>query len=116
MSKIMRDTKNRVNTDAPSPKKRDRESADRAGAELEQEQRGDDGGEVRVDDRGERAREALLDRRARRLALAQLFADALEHEHVRIDGHAEGQNDAGDAGQRQRGDRKSTRLNSSHRT
>ena len=37
------------------------------------------------------------------LAFAQLLADALEDQHVRIDGHAQRQDDAGDARQRQRG-------------
>ena len=34
---------------------------------------------------------------------AELLADALVDEHVGVDGHAERQHDAGDAGQRQRG-------------
>src|SRR5438067_9511363 len=82
---------------------RDGEAFDRTGPELEQEERRDDRGHVRVDDRAEGAGEAVLDGRAHGLAVAQLLADALEDEHVRVDGHAEGQDDAGDAGERQRG-------------
>ena len=42
-------------------------------------------------------------------AVAQLLADALEDEHVRVDRHADRQDEAGDAGQRQR------RLEERHR-
>ena len=38
---------------------------------------------------------------AGRLSVAQFFADALEHQNVGVDAHADGQNHAGDAGQRQ---------------
>src|SRR5260221_901381 len=82
---------------------RDGESLDRARSELEEEERRDDRRHVRIDDRAEGAGEAVLDGRADGLALAQLFADALEHQYVRIDGHTEGQDDAGDARQRERG-------------
>ena len=40
---------------------------------------------------------------AHRPAGAQLLADALEDQHVGVDRHADGEDDAGDAGQRQRG-------------
>ena len=40
--------------------------------------------------------------RLRRDALAHLLADALVDQHVGVDRHADGQDDAGDAGQRQR--------------
>src|SRR5436189_289090 len=88
---------------AETDQQRDGESFDRAGAELKQEQRRDDRGEVRIDDRGERAGEALLDRRAHGFLLAQLFADALEYQYVRVDGHPQREDDAGEAGQRERG-------------
>src|SRR5438552_2585357 len=81
---------------------RDGESLDRSRSELEEEQRRDDGRHVRVDDGAEGALESLLDRGANGLPFAQLLADALEHEHVRVHGHAERQDDAGDAGQRER--------------
>ena len=45
---------------------------------------------------------ALLHRLRGRFAAAQLLADALVDEHVRVDRHAERQHEAGDAGQRQR--------------
>ena len=41
----------------------------------------------------------FCDGRAHGLAVPQLLADALEDEHVRVDPHADGQDDAGDAGQ-----------------
>ena len=39
------------------------------------------------------------------LAVAQLLADALEDEHVGVDAHADGEDDAGDAGQGEGGAR-----------
>src|SRR6266545_1793993 len=77
------------------------EPFDGSGAELEQEHRGDDDGQVRVDDGREGLREAVLDRRARSAAAPQLFADPLEDQHVRVDRHANGEDEAGNAGQRQ---------------
>ena len=58
---------------------------------------------MRVDDRAQRPREAGLDGRARRLAELELLPDALEDQDVRVDGHAHGERDAGQAGQRQGG-------------
>ena len=58
--------------------------------------------DLTVEDRPERAVEALLDRRARRLADAQLLADALVDQHVGVDRHADGERDRDDAGQGQR--------------
>ena len=40
---------------------------------------------------------------ARRLAIAKLFTDAFEHQDVGIHAHADGEDDTGDAGQRQHG-------------
>ena len=51
----------------------------------------------------ERALEAGVDRRDRVAAAAQFLADALIDQHVGVDRDADGQHDAGDAGQRQRG-------------
>ena len=59
-------------------------------------------GEVGVDDGRERAAEAGVERGDRRAAGAHLLADALVDQHVGVDRHADGQHDAGDAGQRQR--------------
>ncbi len=55
-------------------------------------------GDVAVDDRRERLVVAGFDRRAHAPARAQLFADALVDEHVRVDGHADREREAGDAG------------------
>ena len=52
---------------------------------------------------GERAREAGVDRRDRGAPAAQFLADALVDQHVGVDRDADGEHDAGDAGQRQRG-------------
>src|ERR1700730_996716 len=78
---------------------RHREALDRSGAELEQEHRRYQRGDVGVDDRGEGAVEAEIDRRAHGAPGAHLLADALEHQHVGVDRHADGQDDAGDARQ-----------------
>src|SRR5580765_8892475 len=60
---------------------RDGEALDRTGAELEQEQRAEDGGEVGVENGAERARVAELHRLADALPVPQLLADALEDQH-----------------------------------
>jgi hypothetical protein len=47
---------------------------------------------------------AEFDRRAHAdVAEPQLFSNALEDQHVGVDGHTDGEHDAGDAGQGQRG-------------
>ena len=81
---------------------RDGEALDRAGAEREQHDAGDQRRDVRVGDRRERLVEAGVDRRLRRIAVAQLFADALVDQHVRVGRHADREHDARDARQRQR--------------
>src|SRR5882672_2546382 len=63
---------------------RDREALDRPGAELEQEERGDQRGGVRVEDGAERAIVAQAHRFVDAAAVPQLLADALEDEHVRV--------------------------------
>ena len=70
------------------------------GAELEQERRRDQRGDVRVDQRPEHAAEAGVDRRAHAALRLELFLDALENQHVRVDADAHRQHEAGDAGQR----------------
>ena len=71
-------------------------------AERVEEQRRDEGRDVRVDDRRERPVEALGTARSTDLPRCLLLADALVHEDVGVDRHAERQHDARDAGQRQR--------------
>ena len=74
------------------------------GAGGEEDEAGDQRGDVGVEDGPERAVVALVHRRPRRSCpLAQLLADALVDEHVGVDRDAQGQHEAGDARQRQRG-------------
>ena len=75
----------------------------RPGAELEEQERGDDRREARVGDGRERVLEALVDGEPDRLAVPQFLADALEDQHVRVDRDADGEHDAGEARQRERG-------------
>ena len=58
--------------------------------------------DVRVDDRVHRVLEPFIDRQPHRTAGDQLFANALEDQHVGIDRDADREHDAGDARQRQR--------------
>ena len=57
-------------------------------------------GDVRVDERQEHAAEARVDGGLHALARLELFLDALEDEHVRVDADADREDEAGDAGQR----------------
>src|SRR5260370_14208791 len=98
-----RDEEGREHRREETDQQRDGESLDRTGAELEEEERRDDRGHVGVDDRAEGAREAVLDSRADGLPVADLLSDALEDEHIRVHGHTEREDDAGDAGQGERG-------------
>ena len=54
-----------------------------------------------IDNRQKGLVEAGLHGRRRRFAVTQLFADALEHKHVRIHAHADRQNHTGNARQGQ---------------
>ena len=74
-----------------------------AGAEPEQHQRRDQRRHVGVDNGGHGAGVAGLDRSHRRFARPDLLADALVDQHVGVDRDADGEHDAGDAGQGQRG-------------
>jgi hypothetical protein len=69
---------------------------------LEEHEGGDERGDVGVHDGPERLVEAGGHGSARRLGRAQLLADALEDDHVGVHGHAHGEHDARDAGQRER--------------
>ena len=61
----------------------------------------DDDGHVAVDDGGQAAGKAALQCAVQGLAILQLFLDALGRDDVGVHAHANGQNDTGDAGQRQ---------------
>src|SRR5688572_1988266 len=75
------------------------EAADRTGAELEQEHRGNQRRHMGVDDGPPHAVEARVDRRFHRLAGSELLFDALEDQHVRVDTDANRQDEAGKPGQ-----------------
>src|SRR6478752_2960622 len=79
------------------------EAAHRSGADIEQHRGGDEGRDVGIENRRQRALEASINRRDRGAAAAQFLADALVDQHVGIDRDANGEHDAGNAGQRQRG-------------
>src|ERR1035437_4936564 len=79
------------------------ESADRPLPEQEQEGARHHGGDVGVDNGPPRFVETRIHGRDDGLAGPQLLADTLENQYVRIDRHANGQNDSGDSGQRQNG-------------
>src|SRR5713226_146604 len=78
-------------------------AADRAGAETEQQDAGDQRGQIGIDDRGQRPLIAGGERAERRAAVLLLLAHALVDQHVGIDRHADGEHEARDAGQGERG-------------
>src|SRR3990170_2082030 len=80
----------------------DGEPLDRAGPELEQDHRGDQGGHVGVDDGPEGLLVACVDRGPDRLFRPQLIADPLEDEDVGVDRHPDGEDDPRDPGERER--------------
>src|SRR6202035_5739978 len=82
---------------------RHREAAYRAGADIEQHGGGDESGDVGIKDRRQRALEASVDGRDRIAPAAQFFADALIDQNVGIDRDTDGQHDAGNARQSERG-------------
>ena len=61
----------------------------------------DDDGHVAVDDGSQAAGKAALEGAVEALAAAQLFLDALGSDDVGVNTHADGEDDAGDAGQGQ---------------
>src|SRR4030042_1938041 len=72
-------------------------AADGRRPELEEEDGRDDGRDVRVEDGREGPGEALRARAQDALAQGELLLDPLGDEDVGVDGHADGQDDAGDA-------------------
>src|SRR5206468_1959240 len=96
-----RDVNRREHVGDQADGQRNRETANRSGAEQEQEEGRNYGRDVRVDDRHERLLETGVHSRSWRLAVAQLFANALKNQYVRVNAHADGQDDASDAWKRQ---------------
>ena len=79
------------------------ETLDGAGTEDVQHDGRNQGGDVTVDDGGVGVLEALIDRHADTLTGAHFLAHAFIYNHVRINGHTQGQDDTGDTRQRQDG-------------
>src|SRR5215471_16923957 len=80
----------------------DGKSAHRAGSEQEQDDGGHDRRHVGINNGDPCMFKALIDSLRRRLTVPQLFTNALEDQDVRVHAHTNGENDAGDARQRQR--------------
>src|SRR6267154_754115 len=78
-----------------------RETADRAGSKKSQKRRGNDSRYVRIDNGQKSFVETRIYSRSGRLAIAQFFADAFEDQHVGVNAHADGEDDAGNPWQRQ---------------
>src|ERR1700730_5455694 len=72
----------------------DRKAPDGPGAEQKEEESGNDRRDVSIDDGQEGFVKAGLHGGRRRFPIAQLLANTLEHQYVRIYAHADGQNDA----------------------
>ena len=77
------------------------EAAHRSGTEEAQDGGRDQGGHIAVDDGGQGLLEADLHGRLHRLSGSDLFPDPGEDDHVRVHGHADGQDNAGHAGKGQ---------------
>src|ERR1017187_6466836 len=77
-------------------------SAHRTGPEQEQDDGRHNRRYVGIDDGDPGLTKPLLHRGRRRLAVPQLFADALKDEHVRVHAHTYGQDHTRDSGQGQR--------------
>ena len=80
---------------------RNREASDRTSGLPEQNDCGDERGYVRVEDGAERFLVGGFHCHLERFAERHFFAQPLVNQHVRINGQADRQNDAGDSGQRQ---------------
>jgi hypothetical protein len=81
----------------------DREAADLLRADIGQHEADDQVGHIAVDDGGQGLLVAQPHAGAEIDALAEFLADALVDQHIGVHRHAEGEDDAGDAGQGQRG-------------
>ena len=71
------------------------------GAELEEDQAGDQRGDVGVHDGRNRVAEALVNGRARRAPGGELLSYSFEDEDVGVHGHPDGEDQPGDPGQGQ---------------
>src|SRR5882762_1476388 len=76
----------------------DGKSLDRPRPENKQDRCRNNRGYVGIHNRDPSPRKPLLDGRRRRSPSPQLFADALKNQHVRVNTHTDGQNDAGNSG------------------
>ncbi len=79
----------------------DGEALHRAGAEEVHDRRGHQGGDVGVENGFERAAETGIERGDQRAAGLELVTDTFVDQHVGVDGHGQGQDQAGDARQGQ---------------
>ena len=79
----------------------DGKTLDRAGAEQEEHQGGNQGGDLGVDDRPEGLGETALDPGACRFSQGEFVAHTLVDEYVGVDRHTDGENDTGNTGQGQ---------------
>ncbi len=79
-----------------------REASDRAGAENQQRDTGDQARNVGVQNRVERHVVALFDRLLRRTVFTQFFTNTLVNQHVRVNRHTECQRHGRNTRQRQR--------------
>jgi hypothetical protein len=80
-----------------------RKPLDRPSAELEENNSRNQGSHMGVKDREKCFIVPRIDSRPDRFALAQFFPDALEHQHVAVHGHPDGQDNPGDAREREGG-------------
>ena len=92
-----------IQVDDDAQAERHGKSLDRPGAEHEEHSCRNERRHVRVEDREERLVISGANRGTRLFARTDLLADALEHKHVRVDTHADGQNAARTARQGERG-------------
>ena len=88
--------------DQRSDQQHQREALHACGRDQEEDDGGDRGDDVRVDDRREALAVARRDRGAHRFAGAVLLLDAFEDDDVRVGGHPQRQDHAGEARQGQR--------------
>src|SRR2546423_1651183 len=83
-------------------RERDCKALDRGWTDEPEDEARDQRGRVRVTNRGPRAADRGVDRGCDRAPRPHLFFEPFEDQHVGVDRHADGQDEAGDAGQGQR--------------